>query len=167
MIICPLCEHIQERGTVCDVCGKTFVGPGVIAEPIAPLPGLDTGRMGDVDLTGRYSSDEPEHSDEAISPPRESLSLEDLASQLFSDQAAPQAAAPQQMTRCRACGQVQAAGDVTCEKCGSRLPRFLSETADGDDGEEAGPVLCRQCGVKAVPAGGLCPACGARHSTEI
>ncbi|GEM_PF-6258860 len=156
MIICPLCEHIQERGLYCDVCGKAFPVRSVSDLDIPPMPGLETTNMGDMDLTAAGALPQGPS----------------IGSGVQAGQSGMTASGEAPQTRCRACGQIQPAGQISCERCGTRLPRFLSEEKDearpGEaEADENAPVVCRQCGVRARPAGGLCPVCGTRHSTEL
>ena len=145
MIICPLCEHIQERGLYCDVCGKAFTVESGADLSVPPMPGLETAQVGDLDLASSASGETP-------------VPLKMVA---------PEGQPP--LTRCRACGQLQPSGQVTCDRCGSRLPRIFSDSEDGGSraSDEDAPLVCRQCGVRARPVGGLCPVCGTRHSTEL
>ena len=160
MMICPLCEHVQERGTVCDICGKQLLDPRKQPVQVAPLEGLETGKLGSADLTGRVSeeSEAGAMSQNTIVPPRDPFTMEELGgADILPPEKPP--------VRCRMCGQFQPADSVTCSICGSRLPRlFPTDGEMNDHGNPEEKVTCRHCGVHVLPANGLCPSCGARIS---
>src|SRR5690242_7723239 len=41
MIVCPVCEHPQNTGDTCDVCGMQLVAAAKVAEQIQVLPELE------------------------------------------------------------------------------------------------------------------------------
>jgi methionyl-tRNA synthetase len=45
MVICPVCEHPQERGAQCDVCGWNLVGEDHVDPVIQRIEGLEPTRL--------------------------------------------------------------------------------------------------------------------------
>ncbi|OFX19686.1 MAG: hypothetical protein A2V77_07520 [Anaeromyxobacter sp. RBG_16_69_14] len=41
MMVCPVCEHEQERGVECFVCGKSLLAVAAPADPTPQLDGLE------------------------------------------------------------------------------------------------------------------------------
>lgn len=44
-MICPLCEHVQDAGDSCDVCGQRWSSPAPIAVADETVDGLELTRM--------------------------------------------------------------------------------------------------------------------------
>jgi hypothetical protein len=44
MMVCPVCEHEQERGVECFVCGKSLLAVAARADPTPQLDGLEATR---------------------------------------------------------------------------------------------------------------------------
>jgi hypothetical protein len=167
-MICPVCEHQQEFGFECEVCGKDLGGIDMLGPPpVAPqtVEGLEQtlmGPVGDVPLETLGDLSVTRY-DAAPDGP-----IERLADVEATGQAAvgvvPLEAVPDFQTDrvaddgvrtllldgpqpCRYCRHVQAEGAV-CDRCGMRLPR----------GADAVPLVV---GTGAEPVKRRCPTCGA------
>jgi RNA polymerase subunit RPABC4/transcription elongation factor Spt4 len=138
MPVCPLCDHSQESGPECAVCGMALTGgpagEGMAATPLegleptgaAPVDGASAVLLGDLEPT-------------ALAPP---WSRE-----------------PPSGARCPYCTRIGAPGEVFCPTCGVKLPLARPPQAPSElpDLERR----CRNCGF--LVAGEVCPACGSRH----
>lgn len=158
MAICPLCEHVQEGGWECAVCGKRFADGGEPAQPVERLEELVPTRleatapptleqMSDLEPTfhaaAAVAGEEAPPWIEPTSLPAEQLSRDLLA-----------------LPACRSCRMPAAPGDVFCARCGLKLP------VPSRPPQTPAPRLrrCRSCGL--VGAGDACPGCGARLPAE-
>jgi hypothetical protein len=175
MAICPVCEHAQQGGDECEVCGKRLVTTGGAAWQVEPVPGLEPTLAGPVEVAAeRVEGLEPTRFDAALEQPAETSGawMEQTA-------AAPVAAVDTEVppgleghlaapipdggpdllapTVCRYCRTTAAPGDRFCVRCGMRIPLF-------DARQVAAEILgsrCRECGAEG--AGARCSRCGARR----
>jgi len=173
MIVCPVCEHPQDQGTTCDVCGRELVVSAPVAVPLATLPELEQTRADPsavrvpvelmVELDAHRSGDVAIVADPVAELERTALpdsgavpaaELPEMERTHFADDG--QRTALPTLRTCRYCRNVQASG-LVCDKCGLRLPGYV-QTAEA----EAPPAFtnCPACGVKGL-AGKRCMACGA------
>ena len=161
MVICPVCEHAQDGGGECQVCGKRFEHPGADEPRIARLPDLEptvlepraaanVDPVPDLEPTSHQAGSaggapvEVASWIERTSLPAEGASTPDLLAAAV----------------CRYCRTPASPGDVFCGGCGLKLPFHARATALAD------PPLrrCRFCGVSG--AGDACPSCGALFPRE-
>ena len=157
-VICPLCEHAQERGAECDACGARLAAPEPQPEaPTGTLSGLETNAI-DGAPGPAIASAEPDGgawlertAAAAVAVTVEALDVERAARDRPDRDRTP-AAAP----ACRYCRTPAAPGQQFCEGCGMRLRSYRAPAADPDPGS----VRCRGCGT--VMEGPRCPGCGAR-----
>lgn len=182
MVICPVCEHQQDFGVECDVCGKALGGLDGLAPPPVSAP-----RLADLEVTGYAPAGEvavaPEAALEVTShaptgavaaPPPQELEatsagpvgevavprLEDLTQDRAVDDGV-RTGAPAGPVTCRYCRHVQAAGAL-CDRCGMKLPTIIvvpGGPASGARGGVAVKTRCRTCGAPAT-AGQRCGDCG-------
>jgi len=140
MSVCPLCEHVQETGYECDVCGRRLAAdPAGEAVPASPLEGLE--------LT------------QAVPAEVDSALLTDLEPTALAP-APPEAdREPASSAACLYCARVGASGEVFCPSCGVRLP--LAPRTASPAGIPELERRCRACGGRF--GGEVCPACGTRH----
>ena len=172
MPVCPVCEHVQERGDACDVCGKRLAGPGVAAEPVPALEGLEPTV---IDLPLALDPDplpelEPtraaappvnlaEGTAEWIEPTRAGA-VGDVAVEPVLDLeqlARASAASPRAPVACRYCRTPAAPGESFCSRCGMRL---VVRARGGAETPPAPRRRCRSCG--AFGTDDRCGACGGR-----
>lgn len=183
MIVCPLCEHRQERGYFCDVCGRdlsqgrsdaravavlpglevTALGGGEAA--VQPLPGLERHRVDD-DLRATRPPSTSTNATAFQPPAGEPQTLDALVARLFEEEAASRtdrgtasAARPEERQPCRSCGHVQQGAGPMCERCGVRLAIPLAAEDAADPGTSR---RCSECGVRVRPTYERCPSCGTR-----
>ncbi len=173
MVVCPLCEHAQPTGDVCDVCGRKLAGPGAEPLPIAPLEGLEPTRL-DAPPSAAPS---PLPGLEPTAHPAVNAALVAVPD-LERGRAAPVAVVPEPLPgvertevepipgdaptpepvapTCRYCRTPAAPGELLCSRCGMRLP-----TARGPDeapSAESQLARCPACGT--MTAGAICTGCG-------
>lgn len=182
MIVCPLCEHQQNQGTVCEVCDRVLVVPqptGVITEMLADLectslPGgaasvavermaeLDEHRIAAVQIVvpeNMVDFERTRHADAGVALPAEAVP--GIEPTRFEDDG--QRTTVSATRTCRYCGNIQQGG-VLCERCGLRLPGSeVARPAKKQSGEPQ-PIPCPACSVLGF-AGTRCRGCGAfiRH----
>src|SRR5512142_3281888 len=176
MVVCPLCEHAQERGTECEVCGRPLLAAAELAAPVPTIPELEptfaaplgalevAERVPDLEVTahapvaapggGPFPDLEP-----SAAPPVDVTSapipdLERGLEGLPSDAPTPFPA----LVVCRYCRTEAQLGEKLCSRCGMRLPTLALVPPLAED--ECAPRLC-SCGTPV--RGPLCPACGARN----
>ncbi len=179
MIVCPVCEHPQSAGVICDVCGKQLVAAAQVAAqiqplpeleqtavvarnavgpPVTPMPELEVHRAGDVDvaderLTALESTALPGVDAAATAPVEPAPDIE--RTQLADDKTRTVLG---ETVTCRYCGTVQKRGNVFCERCANALPRLgVAKAAEAP--AELVHVRCPACGEHAV-MGQKCPSCG-------
>lgn len=178
MLTCPVCEHAQQGGDECEVCGKRLAVTGGVGWQVEPIPGLEPTLAGPVEVGGeRVEGLEPTRFEAA---PEQAL--EAGGDWMEQTAAAPVAAVATEVppgleghlaahvpdggpdllapTVCRYCRTTAAPGDRFCGRCGMRIPLF-------DARQVAAEILgarCRDCG--GDTAGGRCRRCGARQPSE-
>jgi hypothetical protein len=178
MTVCPVCEHQQEIGFECEVCGKDLsslsglggLGPPPIAvQRIAELEITVPDRVGDVGAARVAELEANAYAKVEVAaeltPGLETSQLAkvgevpvervaDLADDRVRDDGV-RTAAPTGQVICRYCKNVQATGTV-CDRCGMKLPTALRT-------EAAAPKLqterCRACGAPGI-IGERCKECG-------
>ena len=178
MTVCPVCEHQQQVGLECEVCGKDLSAqagltglpppPPVAVEKVPDLQVTVPDRVGDVAVE-RFSELEQNAFGKVqiapeLTPDLETSSLPpvgevqvDRVADLSEDRAADdgvRTAAPSGQVVCRYCKNVQQSGTL-CERCGMKLPTALK--FDVPTGENW--VRCRACGAPG-PVGERCKECG-------
>ena len=158
MTICPVCEHAQEDGGECTVCGRRLLRDPPQGETVQPLADLEPTRieaqpatamepMADLAPTQHDAIPEAETA-EGSAPWLERTSL-------------PRQAAPERdvfaLPTCRYCRTPASPDEVFCSRCGLKLTVYAREapTTDGADVRR-----CRFC--SAAGAGLACRSCGAR-----
>lgn len=178
MIVCPLCEHPQERGAECEVCGRALAAPSVADPPVAPVDGLEPtlhaatpaaavlpGPFLDLEPTLQAPVDVDAAFTVEVEPTRappvdvdgEAVpDLERTAAAIPDDGPTPLPLA----AVCRYCRTPALPGERICGRCGMRLP-FVPVAAPAAPDVAAGEERrCTDCG--ALAPGDRCPACGAR-----
>ena len=177
MIVCPVCEHPQESGAECDVCGKRFAPGALRVAPVTPIEGLEPTLHGAVDAdpfamgpipelepTLAAPVDAPEETTPGLDPTRaapvdvDSVAMPDIErtrSEIPGDAPTALPFAPV----CRYCRTPAVPGERLCSRCGMRLPVIDPHLVP--EGTE-GVRLCTNCG--SVSTRDLCPACGSRRS---
>lgn len=179
MTVCPVCEHQQQVGLECEVCGKDLsaqAGLGNVPPPpvqVQRVEGLETTlperQVGDVAVE-RFSELEQNRFGKVDVAPELTPDLEtsraapvgevpvervaDLAQDRAPDDGV-RTAAPTGQVVCRYCRNVQATGTI-CERCGMKLPKALQTQAAAPQAEW---VRCRACGAPG-PVGERCKECG-------
>lgn len=173
MAVCPLCEHAQERGVECEVCGRRLPEEPEVAGPVAAMPELEptvappaevapADRMPDLEVTSHDPTGAPaaelipdlERTNTApveveVQPvPDVDRGLEGLPA----DAPTPYPA----LVVCRYCRTEAQLGEMLCARCGMRLPTVALVPPPV---EEQG----RLCSCGAPVRGPRCPACGARN----
>jgi hypothetical protein len=180
MVTCPVCEHQQDFGFECDVCGKDLGGLADLGLPpaaVVAVEGLEVTvperigevaveRVGELEVT-RYS---PVQVAPDVTPDLELSRMADVgevAVERVADLSVDRVpddgvrtAAPTGPITCRYCQQVNAEDTVLCARCGFRLPR-AAPTAQAMAGKKKADVTtrCRSCGAPAK-AGERCGDCG-------
>lgn len=178
MIVCPVCEHPQDKGDACDVCGKQLVAAAAKAEPVAAMPELEQTAVVSRNAVGPPVAPMPElevHrvgnvkvADEKVADLEGTAIAGAAAAAALPVEAAPdiertQLANDQARTvlgdtlQCRYCGHVQKRTNRLCERCANAMPVLAVAKA-----ERTAPVVrvrCPACGESAVP-GQKCDACG-------
>jgi hypothetical protein len=175
MVVCPVCEHAQEHGVECLVCGKSLLVVAASVDPTPQLDGLeatraetlpspDPERIADLEPTALETTDPGASADPApwiertardpvLTTTGEELEVERTA-------AAPDDVPGRDLLEpptCRYCRVPAAPGEVFCARCGLKLAVYRSPEPE----ERRGVVRrCRFCG--AAGAGEACPSCGAR-----
>lgn len=137
-MICPVCDHVQERGARCDVCGRNLASEGAVEEPVEAIDGLEPTRLPDAPLP---SGGEPV-------PGLEPTGLGRL---VVREEPRPAVLA------CPYCRTAATGADVFCTGCGMKLPVYRARAAR--ESEEA--ARCGECGGLLLE-GPRCPNCGAR-----
>jgi len=173
MIVCPVCEHAQESGDECAVCGQRLAGGPPAAEPAEPLEGLEPTRFAGVEGEGERLL-ELERTEFARAPdaPVEPLELDSERAEAVDAEAGgtdgleptrveaipADPLAPSAPLSCRYCRTPVPPTDAFCPRCGMRLPRSPSATALA----EPAAAPCSSCGTPSREE--VCRACGARRN---
>jgi len=175
MIVCPVCEHPQEHGAECEVCGKRFAPGTLPLTPVAPMEGLETTGHGAVDLGFEVAGTIPEL-EPTLAPPvdapeeptpdveRTTAAPVDVDAPAMPDIERQHVAIPGDAPTalplapvCRYCRTPAVPGEKLCSRCGMRLP-IIDATLSAEG--MGGAHQCPNCG--ALATRGLCPACGNR-----
>jgi hypothetical protein len=179
MVVCPVCEHQQDIGLECEVCGRDLgalsglsglAPPPVATQRLAELEITIPDRVGEVGVErvadlqmNAFAKVEvalemtPDLEASRQAPVGE-VPVERIA-ELAEDRAADdgvRTAAPSGQVVCRYCKNVQQAG-TQCERCGMKLPIALKLLAKEIPVSEW--VRCRSCGAPG-PVGERCRECG-------
>ena len=140
-MICPVCEHSQESGIECEVCGKALGGLGGLGPApvqIQRMEGLEVTvpeklgevpveKMGELEVT-RFAAVNvaPETTPDVEYTARAAVGdvpidrVPDMSEDRVPDDGQRTAFAEGPVT-CRYCRNVQATGAI-CERCGMKLP---------------------------------------------
>lgn len=175
MIACPVCEHPQDGGAECAVCGRSLAALGGFDPPVTPLEGLEPTTLASDQAGGEVAAlPELEPTLQAAAGPVPADRLAELeptlaprveaAGELVPDlepTAAPPSGDPRTVLPlfpvCRYCRTPAGPGERLCGRCGMRLQ---IEPVTGPGAPVAVPRLC-SCGTPVTRS--TCPACGARH----
>lgn len=182
-MICPVCEHQQDFGMECDVCGKDLGGldalgpPPVMAQRIEGLEAtmsesvgeIAVERMGDLEVS-RFDAvnvvaERTPDLESTTQAPVGEVAVEkmvDLAVDRVPDDGS-RTPLPQGPVTCRYCRHVQAQGSM-CDRCGMKLPVIIVVPEGVIGGtligsQEPVKARCRACGAPAT-AGERCGDCG-------
>jgi len=171
MPVCPVCEHLQEHGEVCDACGLSLGEDGAPEAPaVPPLEALEPTAF-DPDLSALDPDPmpelEPTFQAPAPAPPPEAQAwvertahgaVEAVALEpLELERTAPE---ERERTRagpptCRYCRTEAKPGEAFCPRCGMRLAGFRPDAV----AEDLAPARCDACG--SLVLGSRCRTCGA------
>jgi hypothetical protein len=177
MTVCPVCEHQQQVGFECDVCGKDLSGPlaGLGPPPVAVerVLGLEQTvpeRVGEVGVERFAELEQNRLPKGPDAPPDVTPDLEtsrmapvgnvavervaDLAIERAADDGV-RTAAPTGQVVCRYCKNVQQTGTV-CDRCGMKLPVALVTDVSRP---AVDLVRCIACGAPGI-VGERCKECG-------
>ncbi len=177
MIVCPLCEHQQVQGNVCDGCGKELAPPAPIPDSSAVMPELESTSIASA---GAVAPAEPmvelaNHRVDAVVVPAEKMPDLELTGFASAPAAAAEAIPELELERtlfaddgvrtpapkvlvCRYCGAQQPVEKgVLCDGCGNRLPVYANAARKA---EVELTLNCPSCGVIGQP-GRRCRSCGA------
>ncbi len=174
MVVCPVCEHAQDGGTECEVCGRRLQVAAEAAAPIPPLEGLESTLRPGVLADGAGPMPELEQTCAAPVPAPPGPGLPDLERSGAAPVDPPIAPIPDVertgdgapadertpypvLVVCRYCRTPASVGEKLCSRCGMRLP--LAAPAVHVPGPEEGVRMCT-CGLPVQ--GPRCPSCGAR-----
>ena len=155
MTTCPLCEHQQEVGDECQVCGHSLVARVEAEVLVGAIEGLEPTLLG-----------EPGAVDEVEPLPGLEPTLQAGAGEVGADPvpdleptaAAPSGDAPTELPLfpvCRYCRTPTGPGERICGRCGMGLPIGTAPASPAG----APPRFC-SCGTPVTRS--ICPACGAR-----
>ncbi|MFN7134710.1 MAG: hypothetical protein ACK4N5_21705, partial [Myxococcales bacterium] len=158
MIVCPVCEHQQALGDVCETCGKQLVEPKPMNVARETLPDLETTAIAasDANVLDVRMAELELHASAAVTVAPEKMA--DIELTRVAEDAAR--TPPPQVLTCRYCGGSQQKGTL-CDTCGMKLPTFrpAQQTAAAAAADSA-VVPCPACGIKG-PTNKTCQACGA------
>lgn len=181
-MICPVCEHQQDFGVECDVCGKSLGGlDGLGPPPVqtqqlegleqtmqAPIGEVPVEKIGELEVT-RFNpvNVAPDRTPDLEATGQASVGevpiekVADLSLDRVPDDG-QRTAIPDGPITCRYCRNVQASG-VMCDRCGMRLPivstPLVGGVIIGGGANVDTKVRCRSCGAPAK-AGEKCGDCG-------
>ncbi len=172
MIVCPVCEHPQDQGAECEVCGKRLAhGPTAADLAIPPVDGLEptlhapsvaaaedriaelepTRHAAAVDLPDVMPDFEATRAAPVDVDVESTPDLEPTSEGIPGD--APTALPP--IAVCRYCRTPAMPEERICSRCGMRLPLLGVAAAEA-------PAAVRICSCGTAIRGSLCPTCGAR-----
>jgi len=173
MLLCPVCEHAQEGGDECAVCGQRLEPSPLSPPEVAALEGLEPTHFDGVEGEGERLLDlEPTGFDPAPEAPAVPVELEPARAEAVSAAVTPlddleptrslplpddPASAPAPPA-CRYCRTPVPPTDAFCPRCGMRLAR----SAAPRPASAAPAAVCSSCGTPST--GDVCRACGARRS---
>jgi hypothetical protein len=178
-MICSLCEHAQEFGIECEVCGKTMGGLDGLGPPPAMaqlLDGLEPTlvdrvgavsieAVGDLEVTAYAPVTAVSETVPDVEPTRTAavgeVSVERV--ELSVDRVPDDGQRTQLATgaqTCRYCRHVQSEGAL-CDRCGMKFPpvRLEAGVVGTIKTRESLKTRCRKCGAPAV-GGQRCGDCG-------
>ncbi len=179
MVVCPVCEHAQAGGSECEVCGRRLVGAPDAGPPAPPLDGLEATLQPSVpapppelvpglEPTGAApvpAPDDPRLAELEFTcaAPVEVLvtavpDVERIGDDVPAGEPTPYSA----VVVCRYCRTETVLGARLCEHCGMRLP-----TAPLPAAAPVPEVASRLCSCGTPIRGSLCPACGARTTSDL
>jgi hypothetical protein len=178
MAVCPVCEHAQERGDTCEVCGKHLQGAGVVADPTPRLEGLEPTRL---DAATEVDAGPIPDLEPTVLAPVPALGIEDAAGWMERTAMDPVAAVAVEAIEvdrtpeadrlpptdwfaapiCRYCRAQSALGDVFCAGCGMKLAIYHPSAPEP---ARRAARRCSRCGE--LGSDERCPGCGARLAPE-
>jgi len=156
MAVCPVCEHQQDQGDECEVCGRRLAERGV--------PGVTVAPMADLEPTAASASaalapeEAPPWLEPTALPASPGAVVEALEVERAPSSGPEEPRPPPPSAVCRYCRTSAAPGEVFCASCGMRLDRCRPEA-------EAPARRCRACGAR-VAEGTTCRVCGARIPSD-
>ncbi|MFN0061776.1 MAG: hypothetical protein ACKVPX_04575 [Myxococcaceae bacterium] len=155
MTPCPVCEHPQAQGTVCDVCGKSWAPAAPVSVHTDLVEGLDTGRF----VSGRLpEADAMPDLERTVAPAVGEVSVAPVQDLDMGRSAPVGTPTPLEAARaCRYCKKEQPDG-LFCDQCGMRLPTFPKAAVQASPSAME-KVRCRRCSER-VLLGARCPSCG-------
>jgi hypothetical protein len=177
MIVCPVCEHPQETGSECELCGKRFAAGTVPIAYVPPMEGLEptlhadaenlfdlVETIPDLEPTSAAPVDAPEVRTQDVEPTSaapvqdESVAIPDI--ERIQDDIPVDAPTVLPLAPvCRYCRTPSVPGEKLCSRCGMQLavidPNLIPSGAEGI-------TLCSNCG--SVSTREVCPACGSRRT---
>ncbi len=181
-MICPVCEHQQDFGVECDVCGKSLGGleglgpPPVTIEIVEGLEATISAPLGDVPLEAMGELEVTRHAAVNVAldltpdmVPNAQAAVGEIAIERVADLSEDRVpddgvrtALSEGPVTCRYCRTIQAGGGL-CERCGMKLPAVFEPPVV----MVAGTMLsstelktrCRMCGAPAM-GGQRCGDCG-------
>jgi hypothetical protein len=185
MVTCPMCEHVQESGDECSLCGRRLLEVRAPDELVPRMDGLDPTRlemavapgmdamedleptMIDVPAAAAATEELPTWIERTAREPASAVAVEPLA--IEHTASTREDASPRDLLAlpiCRYCRTPASPGEAFCARCGLKLAVYAGGT--GSTGAAVNSHVdvrrCRFCG--AAAAGHACPECGARFAVE-
>jgi hypothetical protein len=158
MVICPVCEHAQEVGGECLVCGRSLVESGAPDDVVERLPGLEPTRL-------------------EVAPAPPVHRMEDLEPTLFEVPAVPAALEepatwieriPREPASSMTPASIAAMKSLEMESLAMeslQIERTALAAPDAPTGDLLAPPVCRYCRTSAAPGELFCGRCGLRLAT--
>ena len=178
MVVCPLCNHTQTVGAVCDECGKVLARTLPAAAPVVPLEEMMNTRFEPTSAPpdDGLGANDLEPTAESRLPSYDIARAVDLEdTRLPAAPASPAAALAEldtgraeflgartvlaEQVLCRYCRQPHARGGLLCPHCGMRLPTARREGVAAPRPAAPTPARCPGCGAPAL-SGQRCGDCG-------